>query len=248
MFKEGDYLLIKHGEKRFLRKLQRGHAINVKKDVLKLEELIGKPEGIKIGPWEVFRPDLEDIILLGFERKTQIIYPKDAFYIAFKLSLDRSSRVLEFGTGSGALCAVLSRLAGEVWTYEVSEEFYKTALKNFRRFGLGGNVRFHLEDFGEAQVPENYFDAVFVDVRNPLPYLEKVHGVLKEGGRVGFLLPTANQVIELLPSLEGLFGDLKVSEVLQRFYKTVPERFRPEDQMVGHTAYLVFGKKLNGEA
>ncbi|NPB06214.1 MAG: methyltransferase type 11, partial [Aquificae bacterium] len=60
----------------------------------------------------------------------------------------------------------------------------------------------------------------------------------------GFLLPTANQVIELLPSLEGLFGDVRVSEILQRFYKTVPERFRPEDQMVGHTAYLVFAKKL----
>ncbi|NPB06356.1 MAG: methyltransferase domain-containing protein, partial [Aquificae bacterium] len=177
MFKEGEFVLIKYGDKRFLRKLQRGQSVNVKKDVLKLDELIGKPEGVKIGPWEVFRPDLEDVILLGFERKTQIIYPKDAFYIAYKLSLDRSSRVLEFGTGSGALCAVLSRLAGEVWTYEISEEFYKTALKNFRRFGLGGNVRFHLGDFAQAEVPERYFDAAFVDVKNPLPYLHKVHRV-----------------------------------------------------------------------
>ncbi len=244
MFREGDYVLIKYEDRKFLKKLQKKHSLNVRKEVLKFDDVIGKPEGTRVGKFEVFRPDLEEIILLGFERRTQIIYPKDAFFIAFKLSLDRNSRVLEFGTGSGALCAVLSRLAGEVWTYEAVEEFYKTALKNFRKFGLGGNVRFHNEDFSEAEVPENFFDAVFVDVKEPYPFLEKVHSVLKEGGRVGFLLPTANQVIKLLELAEEFFGDIEVLEILQRNYKTLSERFRPEDQMVGHTAYLLFGKKV----
>ena len=244
-FKEGDLVLIKYEEKKFLKRLIKNHSLNIKKEVLKFDEVIGKPEGIRIGKFEIFKPDLEEIILLGFERKTQIIYPKDAFYIAFKLNICKNSKVLEFGTGSGALCAVLSYLAGEVWTYEVVEEFYKTALKNFRKFNLGANVRFHNEDFKSADVPENYFDAVFVDVREPWNYLKKVHKVLKENSRVGFLLPTANQVIRLLKECENLFGDLEVLEILQRFYKVNPDRFRPEDQMVGHTAYLIFGKKLN---
>ena len=244
MFREGDWILIRFGEKRYLRRLRPKDSLNVKKEVLRFSEILGKPEGVRIGSFEVFRPTLEEIILLGFERKTQIIYPKDAFYIAFKLGMDRSSKVLEFGTGSGALCAVLSTIAGEVHTYEVVEEFHKLAQRNMKRFGLGENVRFHLGDFLEADVEEGSFDTAFVDVRDPIPYLEKLHRSLKKGAPVGFLLPTANQVVELLRNMEGRFGGVEVLEIMVRHYKTVPERFRPEDTMVGHTAYLVFARKL----
>ncbi|AAC06616.1 tRNA (adenine-N1)-methyltransferase [Aquifex aeolicus] len=243
-FKEGEYVLIRFGEKKFLRKLLPKQSLSVKKSVLKFDEVIGKPEGVKINGFEVYRPTLEEIILLGFERKTQIIYPKDSFYIALKLNLNKEKRVLEFGTGSGALLAVLSEVAGEVWTFEAVEEFYKTAQKNLKKFNLGKNVKFFNVDFKDAEVPEGIFHAAFVDVREPWHYLEKVHKSLMEGAPVGFLLPTANQVIKLLESIENYFGNLEVVEILHRHYKTISERFRPEDQMVAHTAYLVFGRKL----
>lgn len=244
MFKEGDYVLIRYGEKKYLKRLTKEGSLNVRKDVLKFSQIIGKPPGVKVGKFEVYEPSLEEIIMLGFERVTQIIYPKDAFFIAFKLGIDKSSVVLEFGTGSGALCAVLSRLAKEVYTYEAVEKFYKVARKNLERFGLAENVRFHNMDFRDAPVEEGFFDCAFVDVKDPVPYLEKVHRVLKTGAQVGFLLPTANQVSELLKALEGFFGSAEVLEILVRYYKTIPERFRPEDTMVGHTAYLLFTRKL----
>lgn len=244
MFKEGDWALIRYGEKRYIRKLSPKDSLNVKGDVLRFSEVIGKPEGVRVGNFEVFKPTLEDTILLGFERKTQIIYPKDAFYIAFKLGIDRTSKVLEFGTGSGALCAVLSKLAGEVHTYEVVEEFHRLAQKNLGKFHLGENVRFHLGDFLEAKVERGSFDAAFVDVKEPIPYLEKLYFSLKDGSAVGFLLPTTNQVVDLLKALEGRFSNVEVVEIMVRSYKTVPERFRPEDTMVGHTAYLLFARKL----
>ncbi|MDQ7039287.1 MAG: tRNA (adenine-N1)-methyltransferase [Aquificota bacterium] len=244
MFREGDWILIRYGEKRYLRRLDPADSLNVRKDVLRFRDVVGKPEGVRIGRFEVFRPTLEEMVLLGFTRRTQIIYPKDAFFIALKLGLGKDSRVLEFGTGSGALCAVLASVAGEVWTYEEVEEFHRTAKENLSRFGLGKNVRFYLGDFLRADVPEGFFDAVFVDVKDPVPYLEKVHSVLKDGSPAGFLLPTANQVSDLLKSLGDLFGGVEVLEILVRYYKTVPERFRPEDTMVGHTAYLVFCRKI----
>jgi tRNA (adenine57-N1/adenine58-N1)-methyltransferase len=83
-----------------------------------------------------------------------------------------------------------------------------------------------------------------VDVRNPLPYLKKLHLSLKSGSPVGFLLPTTNQVVELLSSLEGMFGGVEVLEIMVRYYKTVSVRFRPQDTMVAHTAYLLFCRKL----
>jgi tRNA (adenine57-N1/adenine58-N1)-methyltransferase len=75
--------------------------------------------------------------------------------------------------------------------------------------------------------------------------VEGVWKVLKPSAPVGFLLPTANQVQELLKVLPDYFGDIEILEILTRYYKVNPERFRPEDTMVGHTAYLLFAKKLS---
>ncbi|WP_457601329.1 tRNA (adenine-N1)-methyltransferase [Hydrogenivirga sp.] len=244
MFREGDWALIRYGDRRYLKRLDPKGSLSVRGDLLRFSEVIGKPPGVRLGKFEVFSPTLEELVVLGFERKTQIIYPKDAFFIAFKLGLSRDKRVLEFGTGSGALCAVLSQLAGEVHTYEAVERFYKVARKNLERFGLGGNVRLHNKDFSEAVVEEGFFDAAFVDVREPVPYLDKLHLSLKDGAAVGFLLPTANQVIDLLGNVGERFGNVEVLEIITRSYKTVSERFRPEDTMVGHTAYLLFCRKL----
>ncbi len=244
MFKEGDYILITYKDKKFLRLLNPKDSINVGRDVLKFSEILGRESGCRIGKFYIFHPTLSDIILLGFKRKTQIIYPKDAFHIAFKLGINRFSRVLEFGTGSGALCAVLSSLVGEVYTYERERKFMENARENLKKFSLGNNVNFFGVDFAEAQVEESFFDAAFVDVKTPEEYVEKVYKALKPGAVVGFLLPTANQVSSLLKSIEGKFANVEVSEILQRFYKVNAERFRPEDTMVGHTAYLLFARKV----
>ena len=98
-------------------------------------------------------------------------------------------------------------------------------------------------DFMLADLPEEFFDAVFVDVKDPLPYIEKVWKVLKAGASFGSILPTANQVSVLIKAMEGMFCDIDLLEILQRHYKINPERLRPQDSMVAHTGYLVFARK-----
>jgi len=39
---------------------------------------------------------------------------------------------------------------------------------------------------------------------------------------------------------------IQMWETMVRSYKTNPERLRPEDRMIGHTAYMVFGIKVEG--
>jgi tRNA (adenine57-N1/adenine58-N1)-methyltransferase catalytic subunit len=61
---------------------------------------------------------------------------------------------------------------------------------------------------------------------------------------IGMILPTANQVSDVLKALEEGYGDTEVLEILIRKYKTVAERVRPNDRMIAHTGYLVFTRKL----
>lgn len=242
-FKEGELVLILYKEKRYIRKLMRNMSLSVKGNVVKFQDIIGRQEGEKVGEFFLLRPTLEDIILFGFRRRTQIVYPKDSFYIAFKLDVKKDERVLEFGIGSGAMTSVLSRLAGEVYAYEVSESFYKNALENWERFDLCKNVKAFNMDFQEANVEEEFFDACVVDVKEPWMYLDKVWSSLKKGRVCCFLLPTTNQVSKILSQMEPLFTGIEVLEILLRYYKANPERLRPQDQMTAHTAYIVFGRK-----
>ena len=69
--------------------------------------------------------------------------------------------------------------------------------------------------------------------------------MLKGSGFFGALVPTTNQVSELLTGLqERPFGDVSVEELLVRPYKPVATRLRPEDRMIAHSAFLVFARKI----
>jgi len=246
--KEGDFILIRFREKRYIKMVDKNKNFSYKGGVLYYKYLIGKPYGITVGELQIFKPTLEEIILYGIKRETQIIYPKDTFYIAKKLNLSEGKMLLEFGTGSGAATMVFSSCVGskgKIYTFEREERIYKVAKRNLERFGFNSNVEMFNEPFNPEKVKGIEFDAAFVDVREPYPYVEQVWKVLKPSAPLGFLLPTTNQVQELLKVLKPFFGDIEILEILTRYYKANPDRFRPEDTMVGHTAYLLFAKKLS---
>ncbi len=220
---------------------------------LNLSELIGKPYGSIVKthkgyPYVVLPCSLYEFIMFKLNRLTQIVYPKDAAYILLRLDVKPGDTVVESGIGSGALTAVFAQAVGKegkVISYEKREEFIKNALSNLRKVGLDSRVKVKHRDISEGFDEKEEADALFLDVREPWLYLDKAYTALKAGRFLGILVPTANQVIETLKGLESLpFIDVEVSEILLRKYKTVPERFRPEDRMPAHTAYLIFARKV----
>jgi tRNA (adenine57-N1/adenine58-N1)-methyltransferase len=75
--------------------------------------------------------------------------------------------------------------------------------------------------------------------------MAQVHGALRGGGHFGCLVPTINQVSDLLVSLQREYFVLpEVLEILLRHYKTVPARMRPVDRMVAHTGFLIFARPI----
>ena len=133
-----------------------------------------------------------------------------------------------------------------MFTYEAREDILRLAQKNLESLGLTHCVEFKLRDIGQG-FDEVEVDALFLDLPHPWAYLGHVIAALKDSGFLGAILPTTNQVSELVSGLEAsrAFGAIEVEEVLVRPYKTVPARLRPTDRMVAHTGYLVFARKVS---
>jgi tRNA (adenine57-N1/adenine58-N1)-methyltransferase len=194
----------------------------------------------------LLQPSLHDI-LLNIRRSGTIMYPKDIGYILLNMNIIRGSHVIEAGTGSGALTIALAVTVGPegfVYSYDNRDDSQALARKNIEKLRLENRVSFTPQDISYGFY-ETGVDALFLDLPNPEDYLDQVRQALKPGGFFGCLLPTTNQVIRLLEKLKAFnFAFIEVTEIIQRHYKPVPARLRPEDRLTAHTGYLIFGRPM----
>jgi tRNA (adenine57-N1/adenine58-N1)-methyltransferase len=248
-------LLISHKGKRYLRKLETGGEVHTHDGKLLMDEVaeagFGQYVKTHLGrPYLVLKPTLHDLIK-GVKRQTQIMYPKEIGYLMMKLGIGPGSTVIESGTGSGGLTTALAWFVGDtgkVVTYERREDFYKLAGKNLERVGLSDRVEQVNRNIEDGFLHSGA-DALFLDVRTPWEYLASIPEAVIPGAMCGFLLPTVNQVSDLLRGLEdGPFAETEVLEILVRRWKPVADRLRPDDRMVAHTGFLVFSRYMEPPA
>jgi protein-L-isoaspartate(D-aspartate) O-methyltransferase len=128
------------------------------------------------------------------------------YIVAFMLealALQGGERVLEIGTGSGYAAAVLSRIAGEVYTVERIGQLAEKAAATLADLGYD-NV-YVLHDDGSKGWPEHApFDAIMVSAGGP-----KVPDALKLQLRVGgrLVMPVGND-----PHVQELVRVTRISE------------------------------------
>jgi tRNA (adenine57-N1/adenine58-N1)-methyltransferase len=248
-------LLVSQDRKQFVVRLRSGGQLQTHKGCINHDDLLGRPLGREVQShtghaFVVLEPSTSDLVH-QLKRATQIMYPKDIGYILLKLNIMPGSRVVEAGTGSGGLALALARAVGStgrVYSYEIRPDILRLAEKNLEAVGLADNVDFVLDDIAQG-IGQTDVDAVFLDVRRPWLYLSQVDSSLKDSGFFGAILPTANQVSELVRALEAeqTFGYIEVEELMLRPYKAVPNRLRPADRMVAHTGYLIFARRVSRE-
>lgn len=244
-------LLISRDHKRFLIRLTPGEHLHTHRGIIAHDACIGGPWGREMlthlnYPFLLLDPSTADLVQ-DIKRTTQIIFPKDIGYILVKMSIQPGTTVIEAGSGSGGLTLALARAAmpgGRVISYEIRPDMQNLARKNLERVGLLDRVEFKLSDI-EQGFDETGVDAVFLDVPEPSRCLGVAAAALRSGGFFGTIVPTTNQIIRLLDRITAYpFGLIEVEELMLRGYKTVPERLRPLDRMIGHTGYLLFARKF----
>jgi len=252
MIQEGEYvILVGENGKKWLIKIRRDQIFSTDLGNVNHDDIIGREYGDKVYTntgrviW-ILKPSLYDYIM-KIKRKTQIIYPKDIGYIIVRLGIKPDSKILEIGTGSGALTTGLAWILsgnGVIDTYERRSEFLELARENVLKIRPKAKVNFYNEDAMHAIFKENYYDASFIDIDSPWSIIDKVYNALKPSGRIGILIPTYNQVDKLIPYMKDKFVDIEGVEVFLRDLRLKKGMIRPEFRMIGFTSILITGIKI----
>ncbi|MFZ5801778.1 MAG: tRNA (adenine-N1)-methyltransferase [Candidatus Omnitrophota bacterium] len=193
----------------------------------------------------LLKPTLDDLMMKA-SRESGVVYPKDAGYLILKGGIRTGGKILEVGTGSGALTLALAQTVapeGCVHTFDCRTDLPKNAVKNITRAGLEKNVVFHQRVPGEP-FPEEGFHAAILDIPTPWEEIENVKKVLCGGAKVISLNPTVNQIERMAEALrEHGFIGVECVELLERPILARAGKTRPVQRMVSHTEYLLFGTK-----
>ena len=194
----------------------------------------------------LMEPTIHDFIMKS-ERKTQIVYPKDLGYIVARTGLKNGSKVLEVGTGSGALATFMASIVkpeGHIYTFDVNSEFMEIAKRNLEKAGMAQYVTMHQHDPHQGVGIRNV-DVATVDLGDPWTVIDQVYDALKGGGAFVAICPTMNQIEKTAAQLKKSgYADIDCVELMIRNMEAREGMTRPSMRMIGHTTYLVFARKV----
>ena len=196
-------MLVDQRDRTYLMTLQIGGTYHTHSGTLPHDALLGKSEGVRVETSKgmvmtAFRPRFADFVL-KMPRGAQVVYPKDLGPIIVYADIFPGARVLEAGTGSGALTIALCRSTGpdgRVVSYDLRAEHRDQAIENVEAFFGKLPTWLELRDGDVADVvsSDDRFDRCVLDLPEPWGPLPALHHVMDPGGVLCAYLPTIIQV------------------------------------------------------
>lgn len=123
---------------------------------------------------------------IPLEHGQVMMQPKQEARLIQELALNPEDLVLEIGTGSGHVTALLAHLAGHVDTVDIFPDFIESAKSKLSRHGIR-NVTFHEGDAARGWESNQTYDAIFLTGSvAELPTAFK--GLLASGGRLAAII------------------------------------------------------------
>ena len=249
---EGSFVLFFfNSEKKWLVKVEKDKKLHTHLGIIDVDSSIDLDYGShmmtnKEKKIYLLPPNIYDFVMKS-QRTTQIIYPKDYGYIAARTGLKNGFKVLEIGTGSGALSTFMASIVmpqGHVYSFDINDIFMSIAKKNLVKSGMNEFVTLSYYD-NEKISGYRDIDLVIIDLGDPWAYLDIVYPCMKSGSFVVCICPTMNQIEKL--SNQFYNSGYIDSEYVETFLRKIEARegkTRPNMRMIGHTTYLGFARKV----
>jgi tRNA (adenine57-N1/adenine58-N1)-methyltransferase len=218
-------------------------------DLKKIPSIITTTTGID---FQIYTPTYKEFVLL-MKRGPQIIYPKDVGQIIVESNLHNSSRVLEIGSGSGALTLYLYSLlqnSGKLYSLDSSKINQRRANKTISRYlstyskdTVDVNfINEKLDNFNFKNL-EDKIDAIITDVPEPWDFF--INNNIDTNLNWVSYLPSMSQIIRINETLkEKNFQDIEVKEVILRDWIVDKKVVRPTNKLVSHTGFLISAKYI----
>ena len=195
--------------------------------------------------FKIIKPNINDFIDV-MERRCSILIKKDIGTVLAYTGLGAGARVVDAGTGAGAIALNFGNVVGDtgrVFTYEIREDFAKVAKKNIETFGIT-NIEVKNKNIKEG-IDEKDIDLVFLDLPKPYEIFEEVWEALNVGGYLAVYAPYIGQAeVSYRVAKKLNFYDIEILETLERGLEVRQRGIRPKTRMVGHSGYLLFARKL----
>jgi tRNA (adenine57-N1/adenine58-N1)-methyltransferase catalytic subunit len=250
---DGAYVLFfYHASKNWLTRIERNKKLHTHIGIIDFDSILGLEYGSSVITSKqkkvyLMLPTIFDFVMKS-DRKTQIVYPKDLGYIAIRTGLKSGCNVLEIGTGSASLTTFFASLvgpSGHVFTYDINEEFMEIARKNLKKSGMENYVSMFKQDIMTEGLERTDIDIAIIDLGDPWNVLQIVHKCLKNSGSVAVICPTMNQLEKTSKHMNEVgFMDIESTEIMIRNIEAREGKTRPSMRMIGHTTYLIFGRKI----
>lgn len=217
----------------------------IKADVLDNAQIGDEVKSHLDHAFKIVKPNVNDFIDL-MDRRCSILIQKDIGQVLAHTGLGAGSRVVDAGTGAGAIALNFGNVVGEtghVYTYEIREDFAEVAKKNIDNFGIT-NIEVKNKNIKDG-IDEEDIDLIFLDLPKPFEIFEDVMDTLNVGGWLAVYAPYIDQAeISYRIAKKLGFYDIEIIELLERGLEVRTHGVRPKTRMVGHSGYLVFARKL----
>lgn len=210
-----------------------------KKDLSSKKSELESSKGKKFSLLEASFVDLWE----NFKRGPQIVLQKDIGLILTKTGVGKNSKVVDAGGGTGSICCYLANFCKKVTSYEIQKELISVLEFNKKLAGLT-NLTIKNKNIYDG-ITEKDLDLITLDLARPWEVIAHSEKSLKTGGFLVVYLPNIIQVKQFIDSLrKSSIKLLGIEELLERKWKSEDKILRPEYEMLGHTGFLVFCRKI----
>ncbi len=237
-------LYSKSGEKLHVRDVSKNfHSKHGFVDAADLNKKSGKVNTNLGNEFFIVEPSFIDLYN-KIKRAPQIVLLKDIAQIIAETGVNSKSKVVDSGTGSGALALFLAHIAKEVTSYELREDFAKVAEQNKEDLELN-NLMIVVKSIYDG-ISEKNIDLITLDLPEPWKVIPHAAKALKVGGFLVSYSPSIPQTIDFVNAITKSenFIHLKTCEIIEREWEIEERRVRPKTSGVMHTGFLSFIRRI----